>query len=243
MGGTSAASTASQSGRARRQARQRSSTARAARTRTRRQDCRILGDVNSVQAYWKGWFQARGKRYGRHDGVLHRRHRHRLRRRRPATSAPSTARSTSTSTSTSASTGSCSRPLRCAGRPVRRGLRDRARVRPPRQDLLGDLGARQRARARGRRRCAPSCRPTATPASGRATRLRPATSIDLTQQDINEGLDAAAAVGDDRIQTRDAGPGEPETWTHGSAGRAATLVHRGYRARRAGRCDAFSGSL
>src|SRR3954467_7795754 len=28
-----------------------------------RQDCRILGDVNSVQKYWSGWFKAHGKPY------------------------------------------------------------------------------------------------------------------------------------------------------------------------------------
>ena len=28
-----------------------------------RQDCRILGDVNSVQKYWAGWFKAHGKSY------------------------------------------------------------------------------------------------------------------------------------------------------------------------------------
>ena len=28
-----------------------------------RQDCRIVADVNSVQAYWKGYFQAHGKPY------------------------------------------------------------------------------------------------------------------------------------------------------------------------------------
>src|SRR5947209_20198728 len=35
-----------------------------------RQDCRILGDVNSVQAYWRGWFQAHGKRYQPADTIF-----------------------------------------------------------------------------------------------------------------------------------------------------------------------------
>jgi len=62
----------------------------------------------------------------------------------------------------------------------------------------------------------------------------------VTQDDLNRAIDAAMAVGDDRIQEASTGTVSPESWTHGSSEQRKDWMGRGYSSSDPNSCDTFA---
>jgi predicted metalloprotease len=209
-----------------------------------RDDCRILGYVNSIQKYWSDEFAASGEQYQPVDTVLF-------------TGATSTGCGSATS---------ASGPFYC---PVDKlvyldldffqELRTRFGANAGSlaqgyvvaheyghhvQDLLGTLdaagGGETGAEGRSvRTELQADC------FAGVWTNHAASTGYleQVTDAQIADALDAAAAVGDDRIQEATQGQVDPDSWTHGSSDQRQNWFTTGYKTGDPSRCDTFNGAI
>ena len=63
---------------------------------------------------------------------------------------------------------------------------------------------------------------------------------DVTQDDMNRAVDAAIAVGDDRIQESQTGRVSPESWTHGSSQQRKQWLATGFQSGDPNQCNTFA---
>lgn len=79
-----------------------------------------------------------------------------------------------------------------------------------------------------------------------ATRVDPRTGVTflepITAEQLAQALDAAAAVGDDRIQQQSGGGIDPDTWTHGSSEQRQRWFTTGYEQGSLEACDTFAAT-
>ena len=88
-------------------------------------------------------------------------------------------------------------------------------------------------------RCAWSCRPTVSPAYGATS---PARRNLLEPGDVEEGLRAASAVGDDQLQKRAQGYVVPDSFTHGTADQRMRWFKTGLASGDPRVCDTFAAN-
>jgi predicted metalloprotease len=62
----------------------------------------------------------------------------------------------------------------------------------------------------------------------------------LKTQDLQDALSAASSVGDDRIQKAATGRVSPESWTHGSSAQRQKWFYQGYQTGDINQCDTFA---
>ena len=208
-----------------------------------RDDCRILGFVNSVQAYWEDEFAASGLTYEKVDTVLF----------SGATSSPCGTASGATGPFYCPTDqqvyidldffGELRSRFGAQGGPLAQGYVIAHEYGHHVQDLLGALSQSQQGSGAEsgavRVELQADCYAGLWASNAAETGFMEAPS----PAQIADALDAAAAVGDDRIQESTSGQVNPDSWTHGSSEQRQTWFQTGYKTGDPEACDTFNAPI